>query len=365
MWASIAPGAAEHAGFGAERQRLDHIEPAAHATVHEDFEPVTDGIGDAGQGGDAGGDAVQLPAAVVGDDDAVDTSSHGLARILDVEDALQHDPARPVLAHPGQVLPGDARVELAVHPGLELGQAACVGYRCGQVAKHQGLALDRDVEQPLWMREQVPGLAQLAGQREAAGHAVAHVAVARAHHGEVDGQHQYLAAGGPRPRHQVFGIAAVAHDVELVPEGGGGRGAHFLDRADRHRRFAEGHAGGFGRACRLHLRAAGHGAGQAERGEHHGQGQVLPQHAGGQLDLRNVAQYALAQLQTAEALAVGGGGGFLVGGAVEVVEQVARQATACEFAVVVRRGGGEAEAACFIVHGSHSLKMVLPILGQP
>jgi hypothetical protein len=144
----IAPGAAEHAGPGAEGQRLDHVEAAAHAAVHQHFEPVADGIGDARQGGDAGGDAVELAAAVVGDDDAVDAGLGGFARVLDVEDALQHDPAWPVLAHPGQVLPGHARVELAVHPGLEFGQAARVGHRRGQVAEGQRLALDGDVEQP-------------------------------------------------------------------------------------------------------------------------------------------------------------------------------------------------------------------------
>ena len=65
-------GAAEADGVGAEGERLEHVGAAADAAVEEDRQLVADRLGDRRQGVERGDRAVDLAAAVVGDDDAVD-----------------------------------------------------------------------------------------------------------------------------------------------------------------------------------------------------------------------------------------------------------------------------------------------------
>jgi hypothetical protein len=141
---------------------------------------------------------------------------------------------------------------------------------------------DRDVQQPAGMREQVPGLGQLAAQRwrrrpcRCARRGSARPSPAGRRSAPAPGSRR------PRPRHQVLRVAAVAHDVELVPEGRGGRGARTssieqIDTVDSQKAR---------RPLRPRAppapRRGAPGAGQAERGEHQRQRQVLAQHAGGE-----------------------------------------------------------------------------------
>ena len=59
-----------------------------------------------GQGVQRGDGAVDLAAAVVGDDDSVHARVGGLARVVRVQDALEHDRPVPVLPQEGQLIPG-------------------------------------------------------------------------------------------------------------------------------------------------------------------------------------------------------------------------------------------------------------------
>ena len=61
--------AADEHGAGAERERLDDVGAAADAAVDEHLDPTVDRLDDLGQRVDRRGDAVELPAAVVRDDD--------------------------------------------------------------------------------------------------------------------------------------------------------------------------------------------------------------------------------------------------------------------------------------------------------
>jgi hypothetical protein len=72
-------------------------------------------------------------------------------------------------------------------------------------------------------------------------------------HREVDGQHQDRCAHGFGPPHQLLGEGAVAHHIELEPGRHRGRLGNFLDRADRNSRFREGNAGLLRRPGGLHL----------------------------------------------------------------------------------------------------------------
>ena len=82
--------AADEDGAGAEGQRDEDVGAAADAAVHEDLDPVADRLDDLGQHVERGRDAVELAAAVVGDDDAGGAVLGGEPRVLGGVDAL-HD----------------------------------------------------------------------------------------------------------------------------------------------------------------------------------------------------------------------------------------------------------------------------------
>jgi hypothetical protein len=99
-------------------------------------------------------------------------------RIVRVENALEQQPSLPQAAQPVDVLPGDARVELRLDPGLERIKVAPVRHLRLEVAEGERLAVERHVQHPAWMREHLPQSSQ---RRAGAigGQAVAHVAPAR------------------------------------------------------------------------------------------------------------------------------------------------------------------------------------------
>ncbi len=75
----------------AERQRLDHVEPAADAAVEQHLGAAADRLDDAGSAADGRGRVVELAAAVVRHDDRVDADLGGTAGVLGIEHALEHD----------------------------------------------------------------------------------------------------------------------------------------------------------------------------------------------------------------------------------------------------------------------------------
>ncbi len=66
----------------AERERLDDVRAAPDAAVDEHLDPAVDGVDDLGQRVDRRGDAVELPAAVVRDDDPRRAVLAGEPRVL-------------------------------------------------------------------------------------------------------------------------------------------------------------------------------------------------------------------------------------------------------------------------------------------
>ena len=97
-------------GLRAERERLDHVGPPAHAAVEEDLGPAGDRLHDLGQGVEGRGDPVELAPSVIGDDDAGAAVLTGEQRVLGREDALDQQRQRALLAQPLEVAPGEARV---------------------------------------------------------------------------------------------------------------------------------------------------------------------------------------------------------------------------------------------------------------
>ena len=105
-------GAAEADRVGAEGERLEDVGAGADAAVEEDRELLGDRGGDRRQGVERGDRAVDLAAAVVGDDDAVDAAPRCLAGVVDVLDPLDEDRQRGPLAQPGEVDPAQPGVGL-------------------------------------------------------------------------------------------------------------------------------------------------------------------------------------------------------------------------------------------------------------
>ena len=184
------------------------------------------------------------------------------------------------------------------------------------------------------MRDQVQPAAGLGPARRPARDRVARVPVASADHRKVDGQHQHRRADGVRAGHQLLGVAAVAHHVQLKP-GRHRRGpGDLLDAAHRHGRLDERDAGALRRARGLHLGTLGEHPAESDRGEDHRQRQALAEQLHGRIARRHVAHHDLAQQQALEIADVGAQRGLLVGAAVDVVEQLAGQPASRQLAVV-------------------------------
>ena len=169
------------------------------------------------------------------------------------------------------------------------------------------------------------------------------VAVARAGHGHVDGEHEGGATAGRRAAHQLAHEAAVADHVELEPErlgrgGGTSSSEHTRQGGEAHRdafRGGDALAATSPRRAYMPLRPIGpRPTGRRWR---------RPKNSVGELDAGDVAEHALAQGDGGEVVDVPAQGHFLVGGAVDVVEQEAGQAAPGGAAEV--GGGGDDHGA--------------------
>ena len=96
--------------------------PRADAAVEQHGELVADRVDDARQRVERGDRAVDLAAAVVGDDDAVDAARRrARARVVGVQDALEDDRQPRLLAQPRQVVPRQRRVGELADPVADRG----------------------------------------------------------------------------------------------------------------------------------------------------------------------------------------------------------------------------------------------------
>ena len=122
---------------------------------------VPDRSDHAGEGGHGRGHGVELPPAVVGHDDPVHPRVDRSASVVGVEHALDHELRRPVLAHPRDVVPRDAGVELHVHPPAEGRRGVRVRHRLLQVAEGVRPSAQGHVTDPAGVRGEVERSAYL------------------------------------------------------------------------------------------------------------------------------------------------------------------------------------------------------------
>jgi hypothetical protein len=246
---------------GPECQRLDHIGAAADAAVHQHLQAIADCPRDFRQLPDAGSHAIQLPPAVIGDDDPVRRRVRSRSRVFRGHDALDDQLSRPQRTQPLDIPPRDRRIELGVDQCLVGFEVVRISDLVAEVSEPVRLPLDRHIEKPARTLQQLHRL----GQRGSAQHAVLRVPVAHSRNRQVHGKQQRGAPGGGCTLQKRLHQAPIAQHVELEPAGLGHGSVHLFDRADTDRGYGEGHPCGRRGPGRLDLAAARHHARHADR----------------------------------------------------------------------------------------------------
>ena len=152
----VGVGAADHHGARAERERPQHVLPAADAAVEPHFDLAVHRLHNLRQRPDRRDRAVELAAAVVGDHDRVGPRLRRELRVLGVEDALDDQLAAPELLHPLHVFPRQRRVELPGDPLRQGGEALRIRDAAFEVAEGFSLAAQH-VQRPARFGQDIQG----------------------------------------------------------------------------------------------------------------------------------------------------------------------------------------------------------------
>src|SRR5690348_4518295 len=109
---AVEVGAADEAGARSEAEEFENVETRADATVDIDFGPIADLFHNSRQSRCGGWRAVELPAAMIRNEDRVGACVDRHLCVLDVEDAFDDQLARPERAHPFESLHVEGGIEL-------------------------------------------------------------------------------------------------------------------------------------------------------------------------------------------------------------------------------------------------------------
>ena len=139
------------------------------------------------------------------------------------------------------------------------------------------------------------------------------------------------------PGHQLLGVAAIPHHVELEPNRSIDSGRDLFESADRQCRLTEGDAGTLGGFRGLHFGPPGQHAAEANRRQDYRQRNLLTEHRRGERPRRDVAQDPLAKLNAAKVLAVRRHGHLGERPAVDVIKDLTGELAPGQLAVVVDR----------------------------
>ena len=105
--------AAEQHALGAERDGLRDVGAAPHAAVDEEGGSPAHGANDLGQRIESADRAVELPAAVVREHEAIHARRDRALGVVGAQHALQQQLARPAVAEALHVVPGERGIEHA------------------------------------------------------------------------------------------------------------------------------------------------------------------------------------------------------------------------------------------------------------
>ena len=176
---------------------------------------------------------------------------------------------------------------------------------------------------------------------------MAYVAFAATEHRGVDGDRDRFVAGVLRPGEEVLHEGAILPDVDLEPQagvtagsGGGFAGSlgHLFDRLRTQRRQRVGQTLTRGGPDDGELARAVRHAGEAGRGEQEGEVQLPAEDTAPGVEGGDVAQDARAETVVGERGDVARGGALVFRGAIDVVEDAAREPASRERAEVVDAG---------------------------
>src|SRR5579883_3043806 len=233
-----------------EAQRDQDVGVAAHAAVEHDGQPVAERGVNGRQDVERGRRLVELAAAMVRDDDAVDADLGGAQGVGRMHDAFDDQRAREQLAVAFEVAPSlGVRRHLVSGEGNGLFLAGAVRRVGRPVVEGGGAARAQIFDDPGGMRHRLQQDPRLQLQRFA--HAapahgaktVADVALALRMDRHVDGQHQRVEPGVARPAHEIVGDVHVARGVELIPGVVRRHPRRRLHRGVAHARHDEGDVG--------------------------------------------------------------------------------------------------------------------------
>ena len=267
-------------------------------------------------------------------DNPVGATIGRLTRIIGVENAFDNQRPVPFGANEIEIGPGDSRVEIAPHPRHEIVEPGPAFEHRRDIAEMMRPPEQPDIPRPAWPHRALDKASQIARPARRTRQPRPHIAIAATRHRQIDRKHQRAAPGYARLCQQVFHEGAVADHVKLKPERPVRRRRNFGNRADRDSGQRERHPGGIGRAHRLHFTAPRIQPGQPDRRQHHRQRLLHPEQGGGHVDLRNVAQHALAQRDRFEIGDIAAQGHFGIAAAVDVFEQEMRRAPSRRFAKI-------------------------------
>ncbi len=124
----------------AERERAHHVLARAHAAVEHHLDLVADRARDFRKLRDRGGRAVELPPAMVGNDDRIGAVLRRELGVGCLQDALQNQRAFPGAADPFHVGPVQRRIELVLNPYAERARLSTPSTSLDDVAEGAALA---------------------------------------------------------------------------------------------------------------------------------------------------------------------------------------------------------------------------------
>ena len=311
-----------------QRQGLDDIAAAPDAAIEDHRGAVAHGGDHLGQDVHGWRGRIQRPPAVIGHHHGVGAVLDGEHRVFLTQDALDDQLAGPEIAHAVDILPGHGDM-----PHGPLGAGApgdAVGIFLGVVfvARHArgGEITEHHADQPFGVQGHV---GQRAGRYgEGNGEAVAAVVFPVVAERPVDGHHQGLETGVPRPAHHFIGQLLFLPHVELKPQPPAGLLGDLFHGGDGPGGQGKGHALGRSRLGELQFALIPGQPGDARGRDGQRQLGAAAQKLGAHVALGQVDQEPGAQFQALEGLAVVGQGDLVLGAAVEIFEHALGQAPA-------------------------------------
>jgi len=330
---AVGVGAADEDGTGAEADGFHDVATAADAAVHQDFGAAVDGGDDFGKRADGGIDGIELAPAVVGDDHGGNAFIHGAARVVSREQAFHDDRAGPDLPNPAQVVPADSGVGESRSDIHQLHRLSIGG---GDVFKFGDAAIGKKRGEPARMREKLRKKGELGEKRAAEKllHAVAGIALAHSGDGRVHGDDQRRETGAARAVDAAFGRGSAPQQIELIPHGALRGGFHVFQ-------FVAGNGGEDVAGARLtsglggvNLSAGMDQSAVANRRKQSCKGEIVAENADAEIAFVEGDSIARPKKDVVERAVIFAERGFVVGAAVEVIKDSAREAALGETAKI-------------------------------